>query len=86
MVAPIEPHLYTEEGIRAANRPPGSIDAWGLVVRAIGLINRVGRRQIEEARALLRRATEIEPSYARAHAVLGWAIWWAAFLASLVPG
>lgn len=81
VVASIEPHLYEEEGIRAANQPPGSIDAWGLVVRGIGLINRVGRRQNAEARALLQRAIEIEPSYARAHAVLGWAIWWAAFLA-----
>ncbi|MBV8740125.1 MAG: hypothetical protein JO007_23290 [Alphaproteobacteria bacterium] len=80
VVTSIEPHLYEEEGIRAANQPPESIDAWGLVVRAIGLINRVGRRQNEEARALLQRAIEIEPSYARAHAVLGWAVWWAAFL------
>jgi adenylate cyclase len=80
VVASIEPYLYEEEGIRAANQPPGSVDAWGLVVRAIGMINRVGRRQNEEARALLQRATEIEPSYARAHAVLGWAVWWAAFL------
>jgi len=77
VVASIEPHLYEEEGLRAANQPPGSIDAWGLVVRALGLINRVGRRQNEEAQALLHRAIEIEPSYAKAHAVLGWAIWWA---------
>jgi adenylate cyclase len=77
VVASIEPHLYEEEGIRAANQPPERIDAWGLVVRAIGLINRIGRRQNEEARALLQRAIEIEPSYARAHAVLGWAVWWA---------
>ena len=78
VVASIEPHLYAQESIRAASRPPGSIDAWGLVVRAIGLINHVGHKQNEEAQALLRRATEIEPSYARAHAVLGWAVWWAA--------
>src|SRR6516165_1628991 len=77
VVASIEPHLYAEEGIRAANQPPESIDAWGLVVRAIGLINRVGRRQNEEAEALLRHAIAIEPSYAKAHAVLGWAAWWA---------
>jgi len=44
VVASIEPHLYEEEGIRAANQPPESIDAWGLVVRALGLINRVGQR------------------------------------------
>jgi adenylate cyclase len=77
VVASIEPYLYAEEGIRAANQPPGSIDAWGLVVRAIGLINRVGQRQNHEAQALLQRAIEIEPSYAKAHAVLGWAVWWA---------
>ncbi|WP_281171523.1 adenylate/guanylate cyclase domain-containing protein [Inquilinus limosus] len=78
VVAAIEPHLYAEEGFRAASRSPGSIDAWGLVVRAMGLINRVGRRQNEEARALLQRAIEIEPGYARAHALLSWAVWWAA--------
>lgn len=78
VVAALEPHLYAEEGLRAASRPPESIDAWGHVVRAMGLLNRVGRRQNEEARALLACATEIEPSYARAHAVLAWAVWWAA--------
>jgi adenylate cyclase len=78
VVAAIEPHLYAEEGFRAAGRPPGSIDAWGLVVRAMGLINRIGRRQNEAARALLEEAIRIDPGYARAHAVLGWAVWWAA--------
>lgn len=78
VVAAIEPHLYAEEGFRAASKPPGSIDAWGLAVRAMGLINRVGRRQNEEAQALLTRAIEIEPGYARAHALLSWAVWWAA--------
>jgi adenylate cyclase len=77
VVASIEPHLYAEEGTRAANQPPESIDAWGLVVRAISLINRVGQRQNEEAQALLRHAIAIEPSYAKAHAILGWAVWWA---------
>lgn len=77
VVAAIEPHLYAEEGFRAARQAPGSIDAWGLVVRAMGLINRVGRRQNEEARQLLQQAIEIDPGYARAHAVLSWAIWWA---------
>src|SRR3546814_2433310 len=35
------------------------------------------RRQNEEAQALLRRAIAMEPGYARAHALLGWAAWWA---------
>jgi adenylate cyclase len=77
VVASLEPHLYEEEAVRAASQPPESIDAWGHVVRALGLINRVGQRQNEEAQVLLRRAIEIEPSYAKAHAVLGWAVWWA---------
>jgi len=77
VVAAIEPHIYAEEGYRAALRPPESIDAWGLVVRAMGLIRRIGRREIEEAQALLQRAIAIDPGYARAHAMLAWAVWWA---------
>jgi adenylate cyclase len=77
VVAAIEPHLYAEEGMRAASAAPESIDAWGLVVRAIGLISRVGRAQNEEARGLLERAIALSPGYARAHAMLGWAVWWA---------
>ncbi|HEV7256578.1 MAG TPA: adenylate/guanylate cyclase domain-containing protein [Bosea sp. (in: a-proteobacteria)] len=77
VVATIEPHLYAAEGARAAGKTPGNIDAWGLAVRAMGLINKVGRRQNDEAQTLLRQAISLDPGYARAHALLGWAIWWA---------
>ena len=77
IVAAIEPHLYAQEGYRAAGQPPESVDVWGLVVRAIDLINKFGRKHNEEAQRLLRRAIEIDPHYARAHATLSWAIWWA---------
>jgi adenylate cyclase len=77
IVAAIEPHLYAQEGYRAAGQPPESVDVWGLVVRAINLINKFGRKDNEEAQRLLRRAIEIDPHYARAHATLSWAIWWA---------
>ncbi|MCP3371524.1 adenylate/guanylate cyclase domain-containing protein [Bradyrhizobium cajani] len=77
IVAAIEPHLYAQEGYRAARQPPESVDVWGLVVRAIDLINKFGRKHNEEAQRLLRRAIEIDPNYARAHATLSWAIWWA---------
>ncbi|HEX5077774.1 MAG TPA: adenylate/guanylate cyclase domain-containing protein [Geminicoccaceae bacterium] len=80
VVAAVEPHLYAEEGFRAAARQPDSIDAWGLVVRAMQLINKIDRRQNEEAQTLLRAAIAMEPRYARAHALLSWAIWWATFL------
>lgn len=77
VVAAVEPHLYAEEGFRAASRPPESIDAWGLAVRALGLLNKVERRQNAEAQALLRTAISLAPDYGRAHALLAWAAWWA---------
>lgn len=78
VVAAVEPHLYAEEGFRASGKHPDSVDAWGLVVRAMSMLNKVERRQNEEARVLLRRAIAMEPGYARAHALLSWAVWWAA--------
>ena len=77
IVASIEPHLYTREGYRAASKPPENVDVWGLVVRAIALVNQFGRRENEEAQRLLHRALAIDPRYARAHAILSWALWWA---------
>lgn len=79
VVAAVEPHLYAEEGFRAASKQPESIDAWGLVVRALNLLNKIERKQNEEAQALLHRAIAMEPTYGRAHALLGWAVWWAAY-------
>ena len=79
VVAVVEPHLYAEEGFRAASKPPDSIDAWGLVARAVVMLNKFDREQNMEAQALLRRAIALEPSYARAHALLGWAIYWATY-------
>jgi adenylate cyclase len=77
VVAAVEPHLYAQEGYRASTQQPESIDAWGLVVRALTLINRVERGQNGEAQTLLKRAIALEPTYARAHALLSWAVWWA---------
>jgi adenylate cyclase len=78
VVAAVEPHLYAEEGFRASGKQPDSIDAWGLVVRALSMIHKVEREQNLEAQDLLRRVIAMERSYSRAHALLSWAIWWAA--------
>jgi adenylate cyclase len=77
VVAAIEPHLYAEESARTAGQPPENISTWGLVVRSIGLASKLGRQENEEARSLLERAIAIEPTYAKAHAILSWAVWWA---------
>ena len=78
VVGAVEPHLYAEEGFRAGNRQTDRIDAWSLVVRALTMINKLDRRQNAEAQDLLRSAIALEPRYARAHALLAWAKWWAA--------
>ncbi len=61
VVAAVEPHLYAEEGFRAGGKQPESIDAWGLVVRALSLTSKVDQAQNEEAQVLLRRAIEMDP-------------------------
>jgi adenylate cyclase len=43
------------------------------------LISKLGRQENEEARSLLERAIAIEPTYAKAHAILSWAVWWAGY-------
>jgi adenylate cyclase len=78
VLAAVEPHLYAAEGFRASSAQPESIGAWELAVRALTLLNKVERRQNREAQSLLQRAVAMEPSYARAHALLGWAVWWGA--------
>ena len=62
VVAAVEPHLYAEEGYRAASKQPDSIDAWGLVARALSLTSKVDREGNVEAQKLLRRAIEMDPA------------------------
>ena len=76
VVAAIEPHLYAEEGFRAQSKSPGSLDAWGLVVQALSLIFKVNRDDNADAQRLARGAIALDPAYARAYAVLAWAVMW----------
>jgi adenylate cyclase len=45
----------------------------------LSLTSKVDREQNEQAQALLRRAVDMDARYARAHALLSWALWWAAY-------
>ena len=76
VVAAIEPHLYAEEGFRTRNKPPETLDAWGLVVRALSLMFKLNRNDNAEAQKLAREAIVLDQSYARAYAVLAWAVMW----------
>jgi tetratricopeptide (TPR) repeat protein len=70
IVAAIEPQLYAAENFRAQRKPPDSMDAWDLVMRALSHYWRVTRQDNMVAQALLEKAINIDPNYGRALGVL----------------
>ncbi|HYZ30861.1 MAG TPA: winged helix-turn-helix domain-containing protein [Crenalkalicoccus sp.] len=70
IVAAIEPRLYAAENIRARRKPPESLDAWELVMRALGHYWRVTRQDMLAAQALLEKAIALDPGYGQASGVL----------------
>ena len=70
IVAAIEPQLYAAENFRAQRKPPGSLDAWDLVMRALSHYWRVTRQDNMVAQALLEKATAIDPNYGKALGLL----------------
>jgi tetratricopeptide (TPR) repeat protein len=70
IVAAIEPQLYAAENFRAQRKPPDSMDAWDLVMRALSHFWRVTRQDNVVAQALLEKAIGIDPGYGQALGVL----------------
>jgi TolB-like protein len=70
IVAAIEPQLYAAENFRAKRKPPDSMDAWDLVMRALSHVWRVTRQDNLVAQALLEKAIAIDPHYGQALGVL----------------
>ena len=70
IAAAIEPQIHAAENFRAHRKPPASLDAWDLLMRALSHYWRVTRRDHETARALLERAVGIDPNYGQALSVL----------------
>lgn len=70
IVAAIEPQLYAAESFRAQQKPPGSLDAWDLVMRALSHYWRITREDNVAAQALLDRAIAIDPHYGKALGLL----------------
>jgi TolB-like protein len=70
IVAAIEPQLYAAENFHARRKPPDSMDAWDLVMRALSHYWRVTRQDNVVAQALLEKATTIDPHYGQALGVL----------------
>ncbi|WP_024508189.1 winged helix-turn-helix domain-containing protein [Bradyrhizobium sp. ARR65] len=70
IVAAIEPQLYAAENFRAQRKPPGSLDAWDLVMRALSHFWRITREDNVATQALLEKAIAIDPHYGQALGVL----------------
>ena len=71
IVAAIEPQLYVAESFRAKRKPPDSLDAWDLVMRALAHYWRVTRQDNVAAQALLEKAIAIDSNYGQALGLLG---------------
>ena len=72
VVAAIEPKLYAAENFRATRKPPDSMDAWDLLMRALSQFWRVTRTDNAAAQALLEKAVAIDPNYGRALGMLAY--------------
>ncbi len=77
VVAQIDPEILLIEAKRVTIRPAVDATAYDLVLRALPLMNRMERAPFMQAGDLLRRAIELEPEYAAAHA---WSAYWQVFL------
>ena len=74
VVAAIEPQLYAAEALRVQGKPPESLNAWGCVIRAMPHVWTWESQDDDTALDLLKRATEIDPTYARAHSLLAFCL------------
>jgi TolB-like protein/Tfp pilus assembly protein PilF len=70
IVAAIEPQLYAAEEFRARRKPPDSMDAWDLLMRALSHFWRVTRQDNVVGQVLLEKAVAIDPNYGRALGML----------------
>ncbi len=72
VVGAIEPKLRRSEIERASSKPPESLDAYDLYLRALSQFDRFSAEGSAEAVLMLKRAIAIDPSYAPALAMIGW--------------
>jgi TolB-like protein len=70
IVASIEPQLYAAENFHSKRITPDSMDAWGLVMRALSHFWRMTRADNVIAQEMLEKAIAIDPHYGQALAVL----------------
>jgi len=76
IVTAVEPQLYAAESARVQQTPPGHLDAWDHVIRALPLIWRRTRSDNAAALDLLSAALRLDRFYARALGLHAWLSLW----------
>lgn len=76
VVVAVEPQLYAAESARIQQTPPGDLDAWDYVIRALSFMWRRTRSDNATALDLLSAALRLDPSYARALGLHAWLSLW----------
>jgi TolB-like protein/Tfp pilus assembly protein PilF len=74
VVTTIEPKVLAAEGMRAEARSVESLDAWGLVARAVTQFWKLSANGSETAIDLLEQAVKSHPNYAPSHSLLAFAL------------
>lgn len=72
IVASLEPRVRKAEIERIRNRPTDSLDAYDCVLRALSQLYKFNAHSFEETERVLKRAIDLDPDYAQAHAYLAW--------------
>ena len=72
VVGTIEPRLRLSEIERASRKPPESLNAYDLYLRALAQFHRYTDESFAETVSLLQQALAIDPSYSPAAALVGW--------------
>ena len=80
VAAAVEPQLLTAEGIRTGSLSPADLSAWELVARAQNHFWRLTQPDYDATVACLQQAIARSPDFAPAHALLGFALVFAAHM------
>ncbi len=72
IAAAIDPHVKEAEMARVVGRPTDSLGAYDSVLRGLSVLYTFRGDDFELAGRMFRRAIELDPAYAQAHAHLAW--------------
>ena len=68
--------LEATEIERARRKPTAALDAYDFYLRGMARVYQLSRESVDEALNLLRRAIELDPEFAPAHAMSAWCYYW----------